>query len=78
MVKCRGWSTPIGDPLSVSLNASYHNEQQNKWFRVMFLTVSDILSLIWELEQDWVISPLQSVTQCLVQLDNLVTFGLSS
>ena len=30
----RGQGLPTGDPWSVSLNASYHYEQQYIWFRV--------------------------------------------
>ena len=27
-----GWGIPLGDPCSMSLNASYHNEQEFIWF----------------------------------------------
>ena len=33
MVSEMGWGIPPGDPWSVSLNASYHNEQKYTWFR---------------------------------------------
>ena len=33
MVSEMGWGIPPGDPWSVSLNASYHNEQKYTWCR---------------------------------------------
>ena len=45
MVSEMGWGIPPGDPLSASLNASYHNEQYT-WFRGGGSQVFEILNLI--------------------------------
>ena len=33
LYELEGWGIPLGDPWLVSLNASYHKEQQYIWFR---------------------------------------------